>query len=310
MRARMIAKGLLTFVLPRRLFNRPYVPADPALYCYNVFIHHLVRVHPALAGGELGHVAELGPGGSLGVGFAALLAGATRYFAFDVQPYVRQDDELRTFDRLVTLFKERAAPENCAFPRHILSDALFARTLDPARLDTFRTVIRAGQFDRGPISYVAPWHDGANLQPGTIDWFMSNAVLEHVDDLDPVYRTIHQWLAVGGVMSHQIDFRSHATATAWDGHRAYSDPTWRLIRGRRDHLINRQPLSLHREIPARLGFELVDQAIMASPPTLARAQRAARFRGWSDEDLAAAGALLVHHKMGEGAAAEQRLRPT
>ena len=40
-RAWMITKGLLTFVLPQWAYGRPYVPADPAKHYYSVFLKHL-----------------------------------------------------------------------------------------------------------------------------------------------------------------------------------------------------------------------------------------------------------------------------
>jgi hypothetical protein len=98
------------------------------------------------------------------------------------------------------------------------------------------------------------------------------------------------------VMSHQIDFRSHGTAPSWDGHRGYGDLAWWMLRGARPYLINRQPLSAHRTIPHGRGFDLVEQILIRADPVLAPARLASRFRGWSEEDIATAGAFVVHRK--------------
>jgi hypothetical protein len=52
-------------------------------------------------------VAELGPGDSLGIGLAALVSGAEKYFALDVVEYTNIERNLKIFDELVTLFKNK-----------------------------------------------------------------------------------------------------------------------------------------------------------------------------------------------------------
>src|SRR4051794_32779193 len=52
--------------------------------CYSVWLRHLVAIQQAGVSLQPRVVAEIGPGGSLGVGVAALLSGASRYLAFDV----------------------------------------------------------------------------------------------------------------------------------------------------------------------------------------------------------------------------------
>jgi SAM-dependent methyltransferase len=246
----------------------------------------------------------------LGAGFAALIAGAERYIALDESQYSDSDQHLRVFDELVDLFRRRASFQGVEFPAHILTDQRLARALDERRVAGLRETVRSGRFADGTITYIAPCFSAAQVQPGTIDWIFSHAVLEHVDDLSFVYRACDRWLAPGGVMSHQIDFRSHGTAPSWDGHRGYSDLTWRLIRGARSHLINREPLSRHRDIPRNIGFDLISQLVTTEVPALGRPHLAFRFREWSEEDLCASSALLVHRKPIPSGQAEQGLRRT
>lgn len=54
-------------------------------------------------------MAELGPGSSQGVGLAALIAGAERYFALDLIDFSDVEQNLRVFDELVEMFRQRAA---------------------------------------------------------------------------------------------------------------------------------------------------------------------------------------------------------
>jgi SAM-dependent methyltransferase len=308
MKAKHIIKGLLTYVLPRWTYSRHTGGTNSARYCYAVFLRHLVRIHSAIGRVPLGNVAELGPGDSLGIGLAALIAGAERYYAFDVAPFSNTSRNLVVFDELVELFRARAdipgvseipeikpAISNEAFPINVLTDQWMKHALEPGRIeDLRRDLLEGGR--RARISYVAPWFDSSTVQDATLDWIFSQAVMEHVDDLTITYDICSRWLKPGGVMSHQIDFRSHGTAASWDGHRAYGDVAWRMIRGSRPYLINREPLSAHHIIPETFDLDLIEQILIKRQPFLASAKLASRFRAWSEEDLRTAGAFVVHRK--------------
>ena len=63
-------------------------------------------------------VVELGPGGSLGTGLAALLSGADEYYAFDVVEYMAIEDNIKVFDLLVDLFMNpEKIPDETEFPK-------------------------------------------------------------------------------------------------------------------------------------------------------------------------------------------------
>jgi SAM-dependent methyltransferase len=305
-----IIKGLLTFVVPRSMYSRHTGGTDSARYCYSVFLRHLVQIHAATGSVPLRRIAELGPGDSLGVGLAALIAGAERYYAFDVAPFSSGARNLRVFDELVDLFRQRAdlpgraeipeikpAISDERFPVHILNDERMARALEPARIAALRLDLTGDNGGKGDsVSYVAPWFDPATIQNETLDWIFSQAVMEHVDDLNTTYEICYRWLKPGGLMSHQIDFRSHGTAPSWDGHRAYGDAAWWMVRGARPYLINRQPLSAHRTIPQAQGFEVIDQLLIPGEPTVAPAKLAPRFRSWSAQDISTSGAFVLQRK--------------
>jgi SAM-dependent methyltransferase len=311
--ARLIVHGLLTFVRPPSRYTYRPVETISARYCYSVFLRHLVKVHAATGRIPLGRIAELGPGGSLGTGLAAMIAGARHYFALDAQAHSEDEASLRVFDELVELFSARADvpgpdefPEvrptiaDYAFPRGILGDAHMDAALEQSRLEELRRhVASASSADNRFVAYVAPWHDSPLIREQTIDWIFSQAVLEHVADLPAVYRAFAAWLAPNGVMSHQIDFRSHGTAPSWDGHRGYGDLTWRAIRGAQPFLINREPLSTHRKLARDLGFDLLAADFVTTPPELTRTRLARRFRTWPDEDLRTSGAFVVYRKSGQ-----------
>ena len=103
---------------------------------------------------------------------------------------------------------------------------------------------------------------------------ISQAVLEHVDELAGSYRAMRLWIKPDGLLSHTIDFRCHSTARVWSGHWRYSDAVWRLIRGRRSYLLNREPYSTHLRLLAENGFATVGSQTTEGTPDCARAARA------------------------------------
>lgn len=304
-----ILKGLGTFVLPSRLYNRQLSGTENARYCYSVFLRHLVLLDAF--GGETDprHVAELGPGFSIGIGLAGLLAGAERYHGLDTKSYDIEEPTRRVFEELVRLYEARAPipdeaelPEvkprldDYRFPAHILGEDRLRRALDPARISRIRRTLSGEGRGDAMVRYVAPWNDAAVVQAGALDWIFSQAVMEHVDDLADAYGACVRWLRPGGVMTHQIDFRCHNTASRWNGHWARSDATWRLIRGARPFLLNREPCSRHRELMRDAGFEILGERLASLPDGISRAALAPRFRDLSNADLATSGAFIAARK--------------
>src|SRR5688572_12920493 len=78
-----------------------------ARYCYAVWLRHLVFAHRHGFNVPPRRVVELGPGASLGVGLAALIAGTDTYYACDVVRQADTDRTLELFDEIVALFRRR-----------------------------------------------------------------------------------------------------------------------------------------------------------------------------------------------------------
>jgi Methyltransferase domain len=303
-----IAKGLTTFVVPPRWLNRSDGRTHAARYCYSVFLRHLVHLHAAGADTNPRTIAEIGPGASIGTGLAGLIAGAERYHGFDIKAYGSSPRNLAVFDDLVALFRARApvpgtdefpnikpALDTTDFPRRILTDERLSRTLADERLARLRAALTPEGMAApvAAVSYVAPWFEDTRLSPGSVDWIFSQAVMEHVDDLEATYAACRAWLAPGKTMSHQIDFKSHGTAATWNGHWAYSDSTWRMVRGARGYLINRAPHSRHRAAMTAAGFDILEDLRVTRDDGLGRARLAPPYRNLDDEDLTTAGAFIV-----------------
>jgi hypothetical protein len=131
---------------------------------------------------------------------------------------------------------------------------------------------------------------------GTLDLIYSQAVLEHVDSLTETYQAMFTWLKPGGYASHIIDFTAHYLSPFWNGHWAYADWQWKLVRGRREFLLNREPLSTHLACVERAGFEVILLKRDYDRDGLNLQSHAPRLKVSDPEDLCTRGAILILRK--------------
>jgi hypothetical protein len=254
-------------------------------------------------------VAELGPGESVGIGLAALLSGVEKYYAFDVVDYVDSKKNLLVFEELIELFKyKKDVPGLSEFPKigpslnsekfpiNIISEHVLTRNLNKERIDRIKHSIINPNHPDSVIKYQVPWYDSTVLKKESIDLIYSQAVLEHVDDLLNTYQAMWKWLKADGFISHQIDFKCHRTAKEWNGHWAYSDFRWKLIRGNRPYLLNREPYSTHKKLLDNTGFTLIYEDKSISESRLTRNDLAKKFININDDDLTTSGAYILAAK--------------
>jgi hypothetical protein len=179
-----------------------------------------------------------------------------------------------------------------AFPRHALGDEQLSAALADDRLARLRRSVETQNAPGSMIDYRTRWFDETAVERDSVDLLFSQAVLEHVDDLPGSYRAMRLWIKPEGVLSHQIDFRCHNTARVWNGHWKYSDAVWRLIRGRRSYLLNREPYSTHLRLLAEHGFAIVGGQTAKSESHIERSELAPRFHALTDQDLITSSALI------------------
>src|SRR5690606_21822483 len=107
------------------------------------------------------------------------------------------------------------------------------------------------------IRIAAPWTATNSVPDQSVDWLFSHSVMEHVHDVEEAYLCCSRWMSNNGMMTHNIDYRSHNMTTHWNGHWTIDDLTWSLVRGRRPYLINRLPHSAHINLLKSHNFEIV-----------------------------------------------------
>jgi SAM-dependent methyltransferase len=260
--------------LVKRLRTYKTRGSDEAQYCYDIWLRHLSKYYAHLNKAP-SIVAELGPGDSIGVVLAALITGADKVYAFDVMNNCNTELNLLIFDQLVELFRNKAkipGPkkyprvipflDHYDFPSDIISDTDLDKLLHPERILRIRQEIsdlEVNNYKSSMIIYQAPWNNLDPVAKGTVDLILSQAVMEHVLDIEKSYEAMYEWLKPGGAISHSIDFKCHDMSTVWNGHWFYEQMEWSLVQDDEGPAINRTSYLDHVKRVESLGFDLIVQ---------------------------------------------------
>ena len=306
-----MVKGALSFApFTKDIVCRSTGGTSDARYCLAVWMRHFAQVR-RFGGWRLqGNIAELGPGDSIGIGLCAMLSGCDNYLALDARAYGSNASHRALLGELISYFSgDTPVADANDFPA-IWPDPLLnvcPSTLLGMRPDnqTISAVVDALERLGRPlagnvpnrISYVAPWTGTAlSNHPSEIGLVFSQAVLEHVDDLNGTYQSLGAKLKAGALMSHTIDFTSHGITTAWHGHWSIDSRSWRIIRGRRPYLINRMPWSFHKQLLIASGFEILnEERRLAVPPDIKNISTSL-LPLFTQEDLSTAGVYVLARK--------------
>jgi SAM-dependent methyltransferase len=303
-----LVKGALSYVPAVNLWRarrRATGGSSSSRYCYAVWLRHLVLVSRygfRVAGST---ICELGPGDTIGTGLAALLAGARRYIALDAVPYSAKADLTRMIAELAQMYAaQEPIPTHEEFPRvrpRLSAYEFPARFINTAslheRIEAVTAAIASGVPTASDlIVYHAPWRSVRELPASSLDLIFSQAALQYVDALEDAYTSMFTWLKPGGYASHATGLGANDLSPFWNGHWAYSDREWQVVRGRREYLLNREPLSTHLRLAAAAGFDVLHVEPQYDRGGLSRDVLAERFRHLDSTDLAVRGAVLILRK--------------
>jgi len=284
---------------------------------YSVWMRTLSMLHEHGALGRIETVGEIGPGDSIATGIAMLLSGANRYIGLDIVPTAHNFNNEEILDEMIELFKGREPiPDNAeypksrpylssyAFPSPILTEEKLAELLSDERIGHIRQAIRTMQSGKGAdpqnpirIEYLVPWTDAEVIRDceQTIDLIISSAAMEHVDDVPLAYASAARLLAPEGIIVSTIDYKGHDSAGLWNGHWAYGDASWRLVRGKTSYFINRWSHSMHLEELRKL-FTVVKDVRFLRENQLAPEDIALRFRALPATDFETSEGFIIARK--------------
>lgn len=312
MQRSLVIKGFLTYIPGiYRIFAKPKTKKIPsARYSYEVWLKHLTLLWESGMRKIPDNVLEFGPGGSFGVGIAALLSGSRNYYAFDVVKHANLDHNVIILDELVELFKKRSGRPNKGwpdydmyldsnlFPSHILTEEVLDSSLTTKRIELIRNaLLHPSPKDQGiSIKYIVPWNSSNAVCNESIDLIISHSVLEHVTNLEDIYNAFSLLVKPMGWMSHQIDFTSHRLTKEWNGHWAYSEFLWKIIVGKRPYMINRHFCSKHIAFMKKNGFEICCHLKRKSTDGIKRSQLASNRKYMLEDDLTCSGTFIQAQK--------------
>ena len=143
------------------------------------------------------------------------------------------------------------------------------------------------------IRYVVPWDAESIVERGAVDLIFSQAVMEHVLDLQKAYSTMYSWLKQGGFISHQIDYKAHETHKTWNGHWKYNDALWETIMHGRSYPINRELHSSHVNSILNAGFEIKKIITVPRNDGYPVEELPSQYESISAEDLTTSSAHII-----------------
>ena len=309
MNPRLILGGLKSYLPARLSAYTGTGGTTTGAYCHSVFMRHMSIIGRHVRPFRPDVVVELGPGDSIGLGLAALLAGARTYHGLDVLEHASVQTNERVLGELVELFRSRAPlADESVFPRllpplpdyryptGLLDEKVLEERLSESSVRRLQEALKDMRAKGSPIHYSCPW-TARSVEPRSADLVISQVALQDMDhipsrdDLRDNIETMAGWLKPGGVMSHQIDF-SCPGGTPWNHHWAYGSLSWKLVRGKRPYFKNRVPLSEYLRL-----FDAAGCNVVGVEPTFAdglpRGQLAAPFRNLPEDDLRTRAALVV-----------------
>ncbi len=299
-------RGIASYLLPKYFFYRPGSGGTfSSEYCYSVWHRHLnYLIGNGLFNSvnEIKKIAEIGPGDSLGIGICGLYSGANKYYAFDVIEHANfaknssMNEELRDYfinnEDIPNTHRQRfTAPvlSNYNFPKEILnfkSDDYKEKFLE------IEKALKNDQNKLVEIQYIVPWMNSKRIDLQGIDLIFSQAVMEHVSDIEYAYKEMYKWLRKGGVISHQIDFETHEMTRDWNGHWFIGEKLWALLARGRKYPMNRLPLSSHIKMIENAGFKIKFILPMLKENTHKNVFPSIKGVSFNDQDLITSGALI------------------
>lgn len=302
-----LIRGIASYILPKKIFVRPGSGGSfSSAYCYSVWLRHLVQLKNAGLINDIEsikNIAEIGPGDSLGMGLAAMYTGADNYFAFDVIRHTNMANNKKINNELLKLFEERIeiphgtkeflntkpVLSNYEFPADILNKD---RSYYQERHKTIECNLDNMEKQGAQIRYVVPWMGQIQKDVKDIDLIISQAVMEHVDDVTFAYAEMYRWLKPGGIISHQIDFRTHEMTDQWDGHFYIGQHLWKILAHGRKYPMNRLPLSAHIKAIEKTGFKIKNIVPFRSQCNFSKQAPRVPEIAFQEEDLITSSALI------------------
>jgi hypothetical protein len=187
--------------------------------------------------------------------------------------------------------------ENYAFSFDLLSETQLKKSLSTDRLELIRNeIVNMENPNNKFIEFQIPWYDSSVLEKNSVDFIYSQAVLQSVEDLENTYHAMSDWLMPLRIMSHTIDFKSMDITKDWNSHWTFSDFEWKIVKGGKNFLINRQPFSYHIDLHYKYGLKVLKKSLEKMKNDLSKNQLSKRFEALNDDELTTSGMYILSQK--------------
>jgi len=197
----------------------------------------------------------------------AILDGFSKYIAIDIIEHFNVDKNLKVL---------------LEFQRYFNKDLIFAKLLQEVR-----------QGKRNLINF---YKNLDFLEDVSVDLIISNAVLEHVLDLEKYYKEMFRILKPNGFCSHVIDYGAHEFSEIWYEHLYLSNWFWSFLMHGRMYPINRFSHSYHIKIAKDIGFKVIyEKKNLSTKADINKLSKNLR-KIYSDEDLQVKNAHIILKK--------------
>ena len=148
----------------------------------------------------------------------------------------------------------------------------------------------------GVLQYIPHWDESKFTKKESIDLIISNAVMEHIIDIEFVYKIMFDWLKPGGWCSHVIDYGAHELSENWYQHLYVNKRFWNFLMHGRMYPINRYPHSFHIKVLKKLGYEIIYENKTFNKKADKRKISSTIKNLFSEEDLVISGAHIILRK--------------
>jgi hypothetical protein len=311
-----IIKGLISYTPFLKKDTSSYTTGtNSSMYCYSVWLRHLINLHQNGMKKSPQTIIELGCGSSIGVGLAALLTGSNNYYAFDIRKLTKPEKNIKILDDLIKMFRNKSIIphkekfkeikpylESYNFPNQLFNRNDLINFLQEKRIKKIKKALSNINQDLNPdlnqeinIAYKAPWTP-QHLENLNADLIYSQSVMQYIPDLEMAYRSMYKGLKKQGFISHQIDYKSQGISKEWYGHWQYPPFLWKLINKQRLNPINRVPYSVHIELMKKIGFKILFEKKVRSPSPAKRNNLYKKFKSLNDDDLSIQSAFIIAQK--------------
>lgn len=183
-------------------------------------------------------IVELGPGDTIAIALFFLAYGAARVFCYD------------RF-KLITNIKK-----NSTIARRILQILPEKQKQELQKIISFNKKGHV-QWDTYRLKYLLNTKHLSQIEKSSVDIIVSNAVLEHVNDLENLFATMSYVMKPGGLMVHAADLGSHGLhyKTPLD-FLTVPEKLWRLMTYYRG-APNRARKSQYKHLAVRNGLDIL-----------------------------------------------------